>query len=181
MRYQSRAQTHGFNTPYQLSLIPPYMMARSRRFGGMPLRDLPTDADVTRHQLEQGDVLVVATDGLWDNLSHQSVSNIVTQCMVSCKAWSRDKGNRFSVHDRIESLTQGAKPGEEILRPVQDVIACTIAAEAKAASVNTKVDSPFAKEMNKFYPGDRYRGGKVDDICVLVAIPVHIDSPGNEG
>jgi protein phosphatase PTC7 len=34
------------------------------------------------------------------------------------------------------------------------------------------VDGPFAKEVQKYYPNEDWRGGKVDDICVVVAIVV---------
>src|SRR5206468_3975483 len=61
-------QTHAFNTPYQLSLIPPRILAQSRTFGGTPLADLPKDANVTNHELRHGDVLIFASDGVWDNL-----------------------------------------------------------------------------------------------------------------
>jgi protein phosphatase PTC7 len=41
---------------------------------------------------------------------------------------------------------------------------------AKQASVNTKRDGPFAKEVKKYYPHEGWHGGKVDDICVVIAI-----------
>ena len=44
--------------------------------------------------------------------------------------------------------------------------------EAKEASQNEKRDGPFAKEASRFYPHEPYHGGKVDDISVLVVIPV---------
>lgn len=73
VHHYSNPQTHAFNTPYQLSIIPPKILARARIFGGEPLSDYPGDASVTSHQLRHGDVLVFATDGVWDNLSPTEV------------------------------------------------------------------------------------------------------------
>jgi protein phosphatase PTC7 len=62
--------------------------------------------------------------------------------------------------------------GAEEIPSLQSFLAVGITREAKAASVNTKKDGPFAREVQKRYPFEYWRGGKVDDICVLVAIVV---------
>ncbi len=41
---------------------------------------------------------------------------------------------------------------------------------ARAASINTSRDGPFAKEVKKYYPHETWHGGKIDDICVVVAV-----------
>ena len=41
--------------------------------------------------------------------------------------------------------------------------------------MNTKVDGPFAREVQRRFPNESYRGGKIDDICVLVAVVVKGD------
>ena len=51
-------------------------------------------------------------------------------------------------------------------------MAAAVAGEAKAASENSKRDGPFAREVQKYYPEEMWRGGKVDDICVVVAVVV---------
>lgn len=50
----SPAQTHAFNTPFQLSVIPQSMIRRMAAFGGAQLSDLPKDADVTRMTSRMG-------------------------------------------------------------------------------------------------------------------------------
>lgn len=45
-----------------------------------------------------------------------------------------------------------------------------VAQEAKMASVNTKLNDPFAREAQREYTNENWRGGKVDDICVVVAV-----------
>jgi protein phosphatase PTC7 len=71
------------------------------------------------------------------------------------------------VTEKIASLT---RPGQA--KTLQGIIAAAIVGEAKAASHNEKRDGPFAKEASRFYPNEPYHGGKVDDVSVVVVIPV---------
>jgi protein phosphatase PTC7 len=169
----SEPQTHAFNTPYQLSIIPERMRARTAAFGGMQLDDKPKDASVSSHSLRHGDVLVVATDGVWDNLSSQDILRIVSRVMVSTRAWTHSEEG-ISVGETLAGFTKPPSPSNSMARlpALQDFLAIGITAEAKAASVNTKIDGPFAREVQKLYPEEDWRGGKVDDICVVVAIVV---------
>lgn len=60
----SEPQTHAFNTPYQLSIIPKKMRARQAIFKGIQLCDLPKDTNTLQHSLQHGDVLVIASNGV---------------------------------------------------------------------------------------------------------------------
>lgn len=53
---------------------------------------------------------------------------------------------------------------------LQSIIAKAIAGAAKSASLNRHVDGPFAKEVRRVLPGEEFRGGKRDDICVVVGV-----------
>lgn len=162
----SEAQIHAFNTPYQLSVIPPSALARMAAFGGTQLSDLPRDAEVTRHALRHGDVLVFASDGLWDNLFNQDILRIVSGAMTTTGAWRKtDEGTRAAPD--LTSLTDHANGPDPT---IQAHIATEITAAAKAASVNTKLNGPFAHEVKKYFPQETWTGGKVDDITVIVAI-----------
>ncbi|KAI6381633.1 hypothetical protein MCOR25_001105 [Pyricularia grisea] len=171
----STPQIHAFNTPFQLSVIPPGIMARMAMFGGAQLSDMPRDAEVTRHGLRHGDVLVFASDGVWDNLFNQDILRVVCSSMAAVGAWeATDSGTKvaadltpFTRPDMV-AADQGAKAKPVVT--LQSLIATEITAAAKAASVNRKLDGPFAKEVKKYFPRDNWRGGKVDDICVVVAI-----------
>lgn len=169
--YSSNPQTHAFNTPYQLSIIPPRILARSRIFGGGPLHDYPRDSSITNHQVRHGDVLVFATDGVWDNLSSVDVLKIVSRYMTGFDAWSTGK-NGVSASDKLDALTQAGGIAKEHENTIQALLAVAITSEAKMASQDTKLDGPFAKEVHKFYPHEDYHGGKVDDICVIVAVVI---------
>jgi protein phosphatase PTC7 len=53
---------------------------------------------------------------------------------------------------------------------LQSALATELVTAAKRASINSKLDGPFAKEVHKYYPHENWHGGKVDDICVVVAV-----------
>ncbi|RDA91791.1 hypothetical protein CP533_2829 [Ophiocordyceps camponoti-saundersi (nom. inval.)] len=173
----SDPQTHAFNTPYQLSLIRSRWTSRIAALrGSVPLCDLPRDADVYHHRLRHGDVILLATDGLLDNLFHQDILRIASRVMVSSGAWTLTQSEGVRVADSIYTLVDppratsdedGSRKGSATL---QSLLATELVTAAKAASVNTKVDGPFAKEVKRYYPREIWHGGKVDDICVVVAV-----------
>lgn len=169
----SEPQTHAFNTPYQLSIVPEKILKQAAAFGGTQLCDFPKDANVSLHSLRHGDVLVFASDGVWDNLSSQDILRIVSRLMVGARAWEHTEDG-ISVGRSLPHfiLADDGKSGAEEIPSLQSFLAVGITGEAKAASINTKVDGPFAREVQKYYPNEHWRGGKVDDICVVVAIVV---------
>ena len=169
--YASPPQTHNFNTPYQLSIIPPHMAARNRIFGGKQLQDYPRDARITNHRVKHGDVLVFATDGVWDNLSSGDLLKIVGRNMVGFNAWAMEKGSAQVSKQLTKMTTKGSIP-REFENSIQATLAVAIAGEAKLASLDDKAETPFAREVKRFYPNEDYQGGKVDDICVVVAVVV---------
>ncbi|CAJ0575423.1 unnamed protein product, partial [Mesorhabditis spiculigera] len=61
---QSKEQLHFFNAPFQLSSHPP---------GGRFLSNLPKQADEYHLKLRTGDVIMLATDGLWDNVPVETI------------------------------------------------------------------------------------------------------------
>ncbi|KAJ6006597.1 hypothetical protein N7451_004541 [Penicillium sp. IBT 35674x] len=207
VHHYSLPQTHGFNTPYQLSLIPPKMRAQASIFGGAYLEDFPRDASVTNIQVQHGDVLILATDGVFDNLNNQDILKLVSSRMILTGAWTATADYGVAVSDKLQELTvpgglasafpppsapskaqhglkeeKESSPAPETTLTLQSLLAASIANEAKVASVDFRRDGPFAKEAQRYYPGDYYRGGKVDDICalVLVAIDESIVGKGSE-
>ncbi|EAW15138.1 type 2C protein phosphatase PTC7 [Aspergillus clavatus NRRL 1] len=191
VHHYSAPQTHGFNTPYQLSIIPPRMRAQASIFGGAFLEDFPRDAAVTTLHMQHGDVLMLATDGVFDNLNNQDILKLVTSRMVLTGAWTATPEMGIKVSDDLADLTSpdglaslfpppdtaaaspSGKPAPSAQPPtLQSVLAATIAGEAKLASMDLRRDGPFAKEAQRYYPGDYYHGGKVDDICVVVVVAV---------
>lgn len=91
--------------------------------------------------------------------------------MTTFTAWKvGDKG--VEVSDHIKALTVKGGLPKQPGSTLQTLLAVNITCAAKMASLDSKRDGPFAKEVKKFYPGEDYHGGKVDDICVVVVIVV---------
>lgn len=65
---RSVEQQHYFNTPFQLSLPPPGQRQEV-------LSDTPDTASSDNFPVEDGDVILVATDGLFDNLPQNLIVN----------------------------------------------------------------------------------------------------------
>jgi protein phosphatase PTC7 len=140
-------------------------------FGGAQLSDLPHDADVTQHKLRHGDVLILATDGVLDNLFNQDILRIASRVLVSTGAWQMTEAGSVRVADALDPLVElpNSSEGKRTVT-LQSALATEIVTAAKRASMNTKQDGPFAKEVHKYYPHENWHGGKVDDICVVVAV-----------
>ena len=135
---------------------------------------MPTDASLSTHDLEHGDVLVFATDGVWDNLTSQEVLDRVSSAMMSNGAWTAPEGSGVAVSKALSWLTDEKSVGEveKDSMPLQKKLAVDITSKAKAASVDMNRDGPFAKAVQQAFPRERYFGGKIDDICVLVVIAI---------
>ena len=175
--YYSDPQTHAFNTPFQLSAVPPKILAQIKNFGGsVPFCDMPGDASMSSHNLRHGDVLVFATDGVWDNLTSQEVLDTVSSSMVQSGAWTDPAGEGVRIGKALPLLTSEniARQGEGSADPLQLRLAIDITKKAKSASVNAKRDGPFARAVQQAFPQERWHGGKIDDICVLVMIAIEI-------
>jgi protein phosphatase PTC7 len=174
VHHYSDPQTHAFNTPYQMSLTPPDILRRAKTFGGIPLNDDPSRADTADHMLRHGDVLVLATDGLWDNLDAQDVLKIASGIMRKSGAWELSPSDGgYGVSERVHSLIKRQDvSSSELQGTLQATLAAAIVGEAKSASQNQKRDGPFAKALRAEYPGENWSGGKVDDIAVLVVVSV---------
>lgn len=144
----------------------------SRAFGGEPFSDMPSAADVSTHQVRHGDVFVFATDGVWDNLSPDELLKVVSKQMMSRGAW-RHEERKSDVGLGLERMTKddGVGDGKE-KSSLQTQLAVAVVSEAKAASIDQRRDGPFAREVKKHYPAENWHGGKVDDICVVVAVIV---------
>lgn len=136
--HASRPQTYFFNAPYQLAKMPDSM----RRPGSLENR--PTDAAVSTHQLHTDEVVILATDGFFDNIFPTDAAKMVSA--IAAKA-SRTAGTTMTKQD------------------VVDEIAGTLTESARSAGRSRK-NGPFAEEarMNNL----QFTGGKEDDICLVV-------------
>ncbi|CAH1802321.1 unnamed protein product [Owenia fusiformis] len=64
--HRSEEQQHYFNTPYQLAAAPPSQQ-------GLVLSDSPESAESSSFNVQQGDIILVGTDGLFDNMTDEMI------------------------------------------------------------------------------------------------------------
>ena len=69
---KTKAMQHKFNTPFQVSR-PLKWAGEGKRRAAMVICDSPESADCYEIRVKPGDLLVVGSDGLWDNLFEQEV------------------------------------------------------------------------------------------------------------
>lgn len=116
--------------------------------------DLPSDAEVIKlDDIQAGDVVVLGSDGLFDNMFGAEIMEEVSLSLA-------DVGNS------LEPATTAQRLAEAIAR------------RASVYANSETRNSPFAQEARK--EGRRFRGGKLDDITVVVSIVTAVKSPKAE-
>ncbi|ODQ64409.1 protein serine/threonine phosphatase 2C [Nadsonia fulvescens var. elongata DSM 6958] len=155
--YQSEIQTHAFNTPYQMAIIPKELKRQDEKRGVRHIMDYPEDADHSSFDLKHGDVVLFGTDGLLDNLSAQDCLVIVNDTMLKTGSWVNDQKTGLRPNERMTGALELSK---------------NIVSKAFNVSRNPNWESPFSKEVERYY-GGVYKGGKVDDITILVMMVQH--------
>jgi len=163
-------QTHAFNTPFQLSQTPPSVRRKMELFGGRaPLGDQPKDSAISQHQLQHGDVVMFATDGVWDNLSEEEIVAIIARQCEKAGIW-QDGNELSSKHLALSTSESTDAARDKQGKNLQVAIATAVVDAAKKAGLDEKRDGPFAREVQKRYPYDNFRGGKHDDVAVIVLV-----------
>jgi len=123
-------------------------------------------------------MLVLATDGVWDNLSAQDILGIVSAEMDAAGAWSVSDDGGSGVSKKLVDLMQSHHGGGK-QEGLHVRVAQTVTKAAKEASLSRTRDGPFAREVQRRYPQENWKGGKADDICVVVAIAVDGGRPAS--
>ncbi|CAI4039454.1 hypothetical protein SMKI_08G1210 [Saccharomyces mikatae IFO 1815] len=91
--FQTKFQTVGFNAPYQLSIIPEEMLKEAERRGSKYILNTPADADEYSFQLKKNDIVILATDGVTDNIAAEDIELFL-------------KDNSARTKDELQLLTQ---------------------------------------------------------------------------
>lgn len=157
--FATSPQQHAFDCPFQLS-CPSFV----------PGTDLPSAAERFEVVLRPGDLVIAASDGLFDNLSQEAVASIASDALGS------DGG--VSVADARR-------------------VATALARAAFAVSVDRSASSPYSIEAAKHVAELRSAGagatlnalmgvggkiptigGKIDDITVVAAVVVETSDGG---
>ncbi|CDO93858.1 unnamed protein product [Kluyveromyces dobzhanskii CBS 2104] len=69
LAFETKFQTVGFNAPYQLAVIPQHILDAASKKSGSFIMNKPSDSDNYTFQLLKGDVVLLATDGVTDNIA----------------------------------------------------------------------------------------------------------------
>jgi protein phosphatase PTC7 len=146
--YRSRENTHYFNAPYQLSIVPPELDR------GNNIKNTPADADQDSYQLEHGDFVVLGTDGLFDNLFNEEIISTIDLAPPP----NLDVAN--------------CTDNSVIRMKIQNMASELVKKSKQVANDKTKM-TPFSKAAQEH--GYRYSGGKIDDITVVV---LYVDMAG---
>lgn len=129
--FKSEEQQHSFNFPYQL---------------GPQSRDVPDDADLLSVPVQHGDLVILGTDGLFDNVDAKRVCRVIETALGLA----------------------GDGPASKVSLAN---LARYIASDAFRISLDPNAITPFT--IGSRY---RYRGGKSDDITVVVS-RVNLEAP----
>lgn len=162
---RTREQQHGFNTPYQLSRLPDpsqydeiaqdplyhELIQGLRSLTGRQLSriDQASDCELYSSRLKEGDLIMLATDGVLDNLWNYDLLSVVGESAL------------VSPFDaRMHAVEEGPTDPEHIAKAI------ALAAHEKSI-LASGYKSPFGVECRK-RTGQVHMGGKMDDITVVV-------------
>ncbi|KAG0358041.1 Protein phosphatase PTC7 [Podila minutissima] len=193
--YESPSQQHFWNCPYQLTIVPPgFRSSKSSKKSGSYVQDLPKDAVQSTHQLEDGDVIVLATDGFWDNVFTKETIELVDKELGDI---IRDKSHHqapsskpfvppFNHHplplqqlsqqlqsegaqaalgeDGPEESERSPLTAEQVLARVR-ALSQRLTNTARHISLDPARHTPFSDSAKHLRSG-----GKVDDITVIVTL-----------
>ena len=140
--FRTGQQLHAFNHPYQVGF--------DDQREGEGAFDRPEAADVARTPVGPGDIIVLASDGLFDNMHEEELVEVV-------RTWAA----KHALPDVAASPAPAASAAVQALSQA-------LADAALALSMDSSRDSPFAvlaKENDILWS----HGGRMDDITVVCA------------
>mmetsp|Transcript_36701 Transcript_36701/g.84454 ORF Transcript_36701/g.84454 Transcript_36701/m.84454 type:complete len:553 (+) Transcript_36701:66-1724(+) len=163
---RTKEQQHSFNCPFQLSRLPvpddfprlvkegkgALVRAVERSLHLKAKQDQPEDAEWYVYHVQQGDLIVMGTDGLFDNLYDQEICQLA-DCAVT----------PFEVRGLASE-----KPGTDGQRCEEELASRLASALAKAACIRSQSSNgktPFGDHARQV--GMHHMGGKMDDITCL--------------
>eukprot|EP00403_Amphidinium_massartii_P035095 CAMPEP_0178432902 /NCGR_PEP_ID=MMETSP0689_2-20121128/32630_1 /TAXON_ID=160604 /ORGANISM="Amphidinium massartii, Strain CS-259" /LENGTH=581 /DNA_ID=CAMNT_0020054915 /DNA_START=74 /DNA_END=1819 /DNA_ORIENTATION=- len=164
---RTKEQQHQFNLPYQLSRLPRpvdyfnlmhdgkgQLVCAAKRAEGKKM-DEPSDADPYSWKVQPGDLLVMGSDGLFDNLYQREIKDI---CDCATSPFDVDG---LGGSKTIDSTQQHLE--EELASR----LAIAIAQAAFLKSIDKNGNVPFNDNAKKF--NVNHTGGKTDDITCVCA------------
>ncbi|KAK9765700.1 Protein phosphatase 2C 7, variant 2 [Basidiobolus ranarum] len=102
--FRSKEQQHYFNCPYQLTVLPEDDPDRGTYF-----LDQPSQAFRGSHQLEDNDIVILGTDGYFDNVYDKDTISIMKSIKNGLKLTNGDQEILTGVKNISDTLTSAAK------------------------------------------------------------------------
>jgi protein phosphatase PTC7 len=133
--YRSPQQLHWFNCPYQLGID---SAGNSSKF------DSPNDSEQLTVTVQENDLILLATDGLFDNITEEEILSIMNGQIPQNNSNSANI-SMFTIEHMVAKLAQ----------------------RAQQLSMDKSIDSPFgllAKDNNIMWSG-----GRKDDITIILS------------
>ncbi|KXS12971.1 hypothetical protein M427DRAFT_46049 [Gonapodya prolifera JEL478] len=145
--FRTKDNVHCFKSPFQLGVLPENM-----RDDPQYSSDFPSDGVTERFRdgLRDGDLVLVATDGLWDNLYESEIMKCLHESLSSSLLDSQ--GENPSTTNLVSRLKQASQ---------------ALCEKARAVALSETKVTPFAAEAE--FAGENHFGGKLDDITVILA------------
>jgi protein phosphatase PTC7 len=149
---------HGFSQPFQLAVLPEHLKGRA-------YADKVTDTIRERVEVKQGDVILLGTDGLFDNRYNSQlasdagwVGTVEDSILEKIPFVGFLLASAFAAGDQKIEYTD---PHRVVQRIVQDTYKNSLSKDA---------DTPWAMMLQEYGVKDA-KGGKVDDItCVMARV-----------
>ena len=142
---QSTEQQHSWNLPYQLTRLPQVLVNKCTKLQ-LDRLDRASDCDIYRADILQGDLILMFSDGLRDNVNDKELLSLVNRALPPAQA---------DMLGLLESCT-----------PPQS-IAKALALAAQQRSLDPTATVPFTEYSRRH--GVECLGGKQDDITVVAA------------
>lgn len=156
---RTREQQHSFNCPYQLMRLPsredfPELLRQGKdklvrvmeRQAKLPRFDLPEDAELYSLCVQEGDLIILGTDGVFDNLHIHEIIQLANEAVSPAEAAASHGSN---------TPTDPASLATAIVRA------------AYHRSLDRDARTPFGDHARQ--AGLYHRGGKMDDITCVCA------------
>ncbi|AIN99077.1 hypothetical protein LPMP_252140 [Leishmania panamensis] len=154
LHFRVHEKVHGFNAPFQLAVLPRSMVGRA-------FSDRVQDCVRESVQVQEGDVIVMGTDGLFDNRFNSE--------LAADAGWiGKVEESPIAKIPLVGFLLSGILADEKIEYIDPYRVAQRIITDAYKTSVNPETNSPWASMLRQFGQTDA-KGGKPDDITVLLS------------
>lgn len=158
--YKTQASEHAFNTPYSLC----------RNENGEVVFERAKGYDI-RFTLELDDFLVMASDGLWDNIFENDILQMVRATQKHPRFENKVATLPFNFSEYHGNDTRSVMVSSKSTGGTYPhAVAKELAERAEMASRRKTGQSPFQRRAQQV--GKLYRGGKEDDVMVVCAIVI---------